>query len=131
MAYDARAGDFLQPASDPNRAEVLAYTGPTKVARVWQFANDGSMTLVQSTTLAELYTLASVGDFTASNGNSDLAFYAPSSGTLVLAAVSSTGTVNVGLTQTGLRKNLGKMATGNFMPGKDGHEILFYDRFRE
>jgi hypothetical protein len=49
----------------------------------------------------------------------------------VLAAVSSTGTVNTVLTQTGLRKNFGKLASGNFMSGQDGHEILFYDRFRE
>lgn len=49
----------------------------------------------------------------------------------MLGAVSSTGTVNTVLTQPGLRKNFGKLASGNFMSGQDGHEILFYDRFRE
>jgi hypothetical protein len=119
------AGDF---SPDPDgRMELFAYVGNTGRAYILRFANDGTMSVVNSANLPSTYSQIAAGDFMTATGTEIMA-YAPSTGTVDVYQTYG-GTVTSVSTQTGFRKYFGKLIAGNMM-GSDGTEALFYDRFR-
>ncbi|HYJ08976.1 MAG TPA: serine protease [Polyangiaceae bacterium] len=119
------AGDF-EP--DPaGRQELFAYVGPTRTGYVLSFSTAGVMSVVRSQTLPAYYSQITAGDFMASPGTELLA-YEPSTGNMVVYRPYA-GTLAPVSTQSGLRENMGKVISANFM-GSDGYETLAYDRFR-